>query len=166
MNRIIVMVFFEQKNFSWKVRSCEETSSLRRAIHLVDMYSFHRSEECARQTYDHVCRAYERIFEKLELKYFKGTLKGRRWESVESFLPLVPADSGLMGGSINHEYLAVSTVGEDNIQICSKYAFSQSTVTDHCSLVESSPMETSPSFTYLDVTADFSKIVKNANIRI
>jgi prolyl-tRNA synthetase len=33
---------------------------------------------------------------------------------------LVPADSGLMGGSLNHEFLAVSAVGEDTILICSK----------------------------------------------
>jgi hypothetical protein len=38
----------------------------------LDLYSFHRDEECARQTYDQVCDAYERIFQKLELKCFKG----------------------------------------------------------------------------------------------
>ncbi len=36
------------------------------------MYSFHRDEECAHQIYDQVCNAYERIFQKLELKFFKG----------------------------------------------------------------------------------------------
>jgi len=41
------------------------------SIHL-DMYSFHRNEECARQIYDQVCNAYERIFQKLELNFFKG----------------------------------------------------------------------------------------------
>ncbi len=34
---------------------------------------------------------------------------------------LVPADSGLMGGSLNHEFLGISAVGEDSILVCSKY---------------------------------------------
>ncbi|UJR23397.1 hypothetical protein I4U23_026405 [Adineta vaga] len=68
-----------------------------------DLYSFHRDDECANRVYEQVCDAYERIFQKLELKYFK-----------------VPADSGLMGGSLNHEFLAVSSVGEDSILTCSK----------------------------------------------
>ncbi|CAF1105522.1 unnamed protein product [Adineta steineri] len=68
-----------------------------------DLYSFHRDEDCAHQIYEQVCDAYERIFQKLELSSFK-----------------VPADSGLMGGSLNHEFLAVSPVGEDTILICSK----------------------------------------------
>ncbi|CAF3482702.1 unnamed protein product [Rotaria socialis] len=66
-----------------------------------DLYSFHRDEECARVVYDQVCDAYERIFKKLELNCFK-----------------VPADSGLMGGSLNHEFLAVSPVGEDTLLVC------------------------------------------------
>ncbi|CAF0788299.1 unnamed protein product [Adineta ricciae] len=67
-----------------------------------DLYSFHRSEECAQQVYEQVCDAYERIFQKLELKCFK-----------------VPADSGLMGGSLNHEFLGISPVGEDTVLTCS-----------------------------------------------
>jgi prolyl-tRNA synthetase len=36
------------------------------------MYSFHRNEECAHQIYDQVGNAYEKIFQKLELNFFKG----------------------------------------------------------------------------------------------
>jgi len=38
------------------------------------MYSFHRDEQCARQVYDQVCDAYSRIFQKLELNFYKGLL--------------------------------------------------------------------------------------------
>lgn len=31
------------------------------------------------------------------------------------------ADSGMMGGSLNHEFLAVSPVGEDTLLICTEY---------------------------------------------
>ena len=48
-----------------------KASSHRTSLDL-DMYSFHRDEECARQIYDQVCDAYGRIFEKLELNCYKG----------------------------------------------------------------------------------------------
>lgn len=38
----------------------------------LDLYSFHQDEECARQTYEQVCSAYERIFKKLGLNCYKG----------------------------------------------------------------------------------------------
>lgn len=38
-----------------------------------------------------------------------------------SFSYIVPADSGLMGGSLNHEFLAVSAVGEDTLLVCPQY---------------------------------------------
>jgi len=41
-------------------------------LNYLDMYSFHRDEECARQIYDQVCNAYGRIFQKLELNCFQG----------------------------------------------------------------------------------------------
>ena len=47
----------------------------------LDLYSFHRDEECARQIYDQVCDAYERIFQKLELKCFKGLYYIIDWRS-------------------------------------------------------------------------------------
>lgn len=136
------------------------TSSALRFIPLRDLYSFHRTEQCARQTYDEVCRAYERIFDKLELKCYKGTKNDSNDEIVEcDAFSSVPADSGLMGGSINHEYLAVSTVGEDTIQICSKYE-------SPFFRVESSQIGTCAPLSYLDVIADFLKIVNNVNTRI
>ena len=91
----------------------------------LDMYSFHRDEECARRVYDQVCDAYERIYDKLELNCYKGwnsifcNLRNLIWFSCS-----VPADSGLMGGSLNHEFLAVSSAGEDSILVCSKYVIS------------------------------------------
>jgi prolyl-tRNA synthetase len=88
-----------------------------------DLYSFHRDEECARQTYEQVCDAYERIFQKLELNCYKGLSDIINYigNFVSGFFYLVPANSGLMGGSLNHEFLAVTNVGEDTVLICSKY---------------------------------------------
>jgi prolyl-tRNA synthetase len=71
-----------------------------------DMYSFHTSESCVEETYEQVCKAYETIFDRLELNYKKAV-----------------ASTGSMGGSKSHEYHIESEIGEDKIfecKICSK----------------------------------------------
>ncbi len=75
-----------------------------------DAYSFHRSEDEAIETYVKFYQAYEKIF----------TRCGFRFRIVE-------ADSGLIGGSRSHEFIALSDIGEDTIVECSvcKYAANQ-----------------------------------------
>jgi len=71
-----------------------------------DMYSFHTSEPCVEETYEQVCKAYETIFDRLELNYKKAA-----------------ASTGSMGGSKSHEYHIESEIGEDKIfecETCSK----------------------------------------------
>ncbi|CAF0765414.1 unnamed protein product [Didymodactylos carnosus] len=69
-----------------------------------DLYSFHLNEENAKKIYDDICSAYERIFKQLNVPFIK-----------------VAANSGMMGGTINHEYLTPCDIGEDTILLCSKY---------------------------------------------
>jgi prolyl-tRNA synthetase len=66
-----------------------------------DMYSFHLSEESVEQTYNEVCKAYEKIFERLNLNYRKAA-----------------ASVGTMGGKRSHEYHVSSPIGEDKIFTC------------------------------------------------
>jgi prolyl-tRNA synthetase len=66
-----------------------------------DMYSFHLSEECARQTYAEVGGAYGRLFDRLDL----ATVRAE-------------ASVGAMGGSRSHEFLVESEVGEDRVHVC------------------------------------------------
>jgi prolyl-tRNA synthetase len=66
-----------------------------------DMYSFHLTDECARQMYDNVCKGYEAILNRLDIKYIK-----------------VNASTGAMGGSMSHEYQIESPIGEDTIYEC------------------------------------------------
>ena len=67
------------------------------------MYSFHTSEACMKETYEQVGRAYERIFERLELSMLRAT-----------------ASSGAMGGTASHEYHIESPIGEDTVFVCRK----------------------------------------------
>ena len=68
-----------------------------------DAYSFDRDEEGLDKSYEDMYAAYEKIFDRCELKY-----------------RVVDADTGAMGGSNSHEFTALSEVGESQIAYCEK----------------------------------------------
>ncbi len=72
-----------------------------------DAYSFDASEEAANISYQKMFEAYNRIFERL----------GLRFRAVE-------ADSGSIGGNFSHEFMVLAKTGEDTIAVCEccKYA--------------------------------------------
>ena len=74
-----------------------------REFTMKDAYSFHTSQEDLEVYYDKCFRAYERIFERAGLP---GVVS-------------VASDSGMMGGSISHEFMMLTPVGEDTLAICS-----------------------------------------------
>ncbi len=66
-----------------------------------DAYSFDRDEEGAKSSYDKMCRAYHRIFERCGL----------------DFKP-VEAESGVIGGIFSQEFMVLAETGEDSIVAC------------------------------------------------
>lgn len=66
-----------------------------------DLYTFDSCLEKAKETYKNVCRAYEKIFNRLQLPFVK-----------------VEASSGDIGGSMTHEYHLPANVGEDSLYLC------------------------------------------------
>ena len=68
-----------------------------------DAYSFDADEAGLGRSYQAMYDAYVRIFTRAELK----------------FMP-VEADTGLMGGDVSHEFMAVSPYGEDSVVSCEK----------------------------------------------
>jgi prolyl-tRNA synthetase len=72
-----------------------------------DAYSFDVDEKAMGKSYQAMYDAYNRIYARAELK----------------FMP-VEADTGLMGGDVSHEFMAVSPYGEDSVVTCGscKYA--------------------------------------------
>ena len=76
-----------------------------REFTMKDAYSFHTSDEDMQRYYQRCHRAYERIFARAGAK------------NVISVL----SDAGMMGGSISHEFMLLSEVGEDTLVVC-----------DHC----------------------------------
>lgn len=79
-----------------------------------DMYTFDVDSEMALQTYDVVQAAYERLFNRLQLPVMK-----------------VAADTGIIGGSLSHEYHVRAAIGDDELVSC--------TICDFASNVEAVP---------------------------
>jgi len=67
-----------------------------------DAYSFDRDEDGLARSYDVMVEAYRAVFDRCGLRYV-----------------IVEADAGLIGGSVNHEFMAPAEVGEDLFVSCS-----------------------------------------------
>jgi prolyl-tRNA synthetase len=76
-----------------------------REFTMKDAYSFDRDEEGLERSYQLQSEAYERIFDRT----------GLRWYRVES-------DVGMMGGSGAHEYMAPCPAGENEVALAPGYA--------------------------------------------
>lgn len=72
-----------------------------REFTMKDAYSFHTSQEDLSAYYGRCHAAYMKIFERVGLPVIS-----------------VASDSGMMGGSVSHEFMYLTPVGEDAIAIC------------------------------------------------
>ena len=79
-----------------------------REFTMKDAYSFHTSQEDLEQYYDRMAKAYFRIFQKAGIP-----------EVVS-----VKSDSGMIGGSVSHEYMLLVDAGEDSIVLCDECGYS------------------------------------------
>lgn len=73
-----------------------------REFTMKDAYSFHTSQEDLERYYQICYDAYHRIFARAGVPDVVA----------------VKSDSGMMGGSVSHEYMLLTPIGEDSIAIC------------------------------------------------
>lgn len=73
-----------------------------REFTMKDAYSFHTSQKDLEKYYDKCYHAYYRIFQRA---------------GVPEVIA-VKSDSGMMGGSVSHEYMLLADSGEDSIVVC------------------------------------------------
>ncbi len=73
-----------------------------REFTMKDAYSFHMTQEDLEEYYQKAYDAYNNIFRRIGMKRFVA----------------VKSDSGMMGGSVAHEYMLLTPIGEDTIVIC------------------------------------------------
>ncbi|MBD5086197.1 MAG: proline--tRNA ligase [Clostridiales bacterium] len=89
-----------------------------REFTMKDAYSFHESKEDLEKYYYRVFDAYYRIFKRIGLKRFID----------------IKSDSGMMGGSIAHEFMLLTEVGEDSIVLCNDCDYRANMEVAECTL--------------------------------
>lgn len=87
-----------------------------REFTMKDAYSFHTSQEDLEEYYQKCYEAYNRIFARAGVP-----------EVVA-----VASDSGMMGGSLSHEYMLLTDIGEDSIAICSECGYKANVEAAEC----------------------------------
>ena len=83
-------------------------AGLIREFTMKDAYSFHTSQEDLEQYYDKMAKAYDRVFARAGIP-----------EVIS-----VKSDSGMIGGSVSHEYMLLVDAGEDSIVLCDECGYS------------------------------------------
>jgi prolyl-tRNA synthetase len=119
-----------------------------REFTMKDSYTLDRDEAGLDTQYQNHWRAYERIFRRVGLDFV-----------------VVGADTGMMGGSASHEFMALSPYGEDIVLICSEcgYADNREVATfQRDAATEEAPLPMqeieTPSTTTIQALADFLNI--------
>lgn len=92
-----------------------------------DAYSFHTSWESLEETYRDMYRAYYRAFLRCGLR-----------------IKVVEAPTGVMGGNVSHEFMAVAETGEDEIALCPSCGYAANRQVAHSRPPEPPPGEEHP----------------------
>lgn len=100
-NQLPFMIYQIQTKFRDEPRSRAGLIRVREFT-MKDAYSFHENMEDLQNYYDKMHDSYMRIYEKIGLKNFIS----------------VKSDTGMMGGSVAHEFMSINDNGEDEIVIC------------------------------------------------
>ncbi len=100
------MIYQLQTKFRDEARSRGGLIRVREFI-MKDAYSFHIDNADLEEYYQKVYDAYTRIFQRIGMKKVVA----------------VKSDTGMMGGSVAHEYMLLTGAGEDSIVICNQCGY-------------------------------------------
>lgn len=98
-----------------------------REFTMKDAYSFHTSQEDLEAYYDRCFEAYNNIFRRAGAKNFVD----------------VKSDSGMMGGSVSHEFMLLTEIGEDTLAICPECSYRANMEAAEC-IVDNGESEAEP----------------------
>lgn len=105
-NQLPFMIYQIQTKFRDEPR-CRGGLIRVREFTMKDAYSFHMSQEDLEKYYERAYEAYFNIFRRIGLKNFIA----------------VKSDSGMMGGSVAHEFMLLTEVGEDTLVLCDECGY-------------------------------------------
>lgn len=100
-SQLPMMIYQMQTKFRDEARSRGGLIRVREFI-MKDAYSFHETQEDLEKYYKRCFDAYYRFFTKIGLKNFTD----------------IKSDTGMMGGSVAHEFMLINEAGEDKIVMC------------------------------------------------
>ena len=95
-----------------------------REFTMKDAYSFHTSQASLEEHYQREYEAYTRIFRRLGMRRCLAIL----------------SDSGMIGGKVSHEFMAIADCGEDTIFVSSKYQANREVATSRLEYVREEPL--------------------------
>jgi len=98
-----------------------------REFTMKDAYSFHTSQEDLEVYYQRCFEAYNNIFRRAGAKNFVD----------------VKSDSGMMGGSVSHEFMLLTEIGEDTLAICPECSYRANMEAAEC-IVDNRASEAEP----------------------
>lgn len=105
-NQLPFMIYQIQTKFRDEPRSRGGLVRVREFT-MKDAYSYHLTQEDLEDYYYKVHKAYENIYSRIGLKKVISVL----------------SDSGMMGGSVSHEFMALNEMGEDTLILCDKCGY-------------------------------------------
>ena len=114
-NQLPFMIYQIQTKFRDEPRSRAGLIRVREFT-MKDAYSFHNTQEDLEEYYYKMHKAYEEIYKKIGLK------------DVIS----VKSDTGMMGGSVAHEFMFLNEHGEDKLVLCDKCGYSANQEVAEC----------------------------------
>lgn len=114
-NQLPFMIYQIQTKFRDEARSRGGLIRVREFT-MKDAYSFHENQEDLENYYQKAFNAYNDIYKEIGLKNFIS----------------VKSDSGMMGGSISHEFMSINENGEDELIICDKCGFTANQEVAEC----------------------------------
>ncbi|MCX6117752.1 MAG: proline--tRNA ligase [Proteobacteria bacterium] len=119
-----------------------------REFTMKDAYSFHHTEDDLKAYYEDCYRAYERIFRSVGIKNLR----------------VVKSDTGMMGGSVAHEFMLETSIGEDTLVICDSCGYAANNEVATCtyddSTIDEKDLEDvkTPGMKTIDELCDYLKI--------
>ncbi|MBR6917197.1 MAG: proline--tRNA ligase [Clostridia bacterium] len=122
-----------------------------REFTMKDAYSFHTSQEDLEKCYARFYEAYERIYKRAGAKNIVA----------------VKSDSGMMGGSVSHEFMLLTDIGEDTLAICPECGYSANMEVASCDIeneageIEELRKISTPGVKTIDDLTSFLKIDPN-----
>lgn len=114
-NQLPFMIYQIQTKFRDEPRSRGGLIRVREFT-MKDAYSFHENQEDLEKYYYEIHDAYDRIYRRVGLKNFIS----------------VKSDTGMMGGSVAHEFMALNENGEDELILCEECGYKSNQEVAEC----------------------------------